>query len=285
MRAFSSLVACAYILPSVEPNRKDGINTQMYLDIKPANTSKHLEAIRLLTLSTFRLSYERSDSNRKRVGIIGPELAAIIPDAVEIVPKRTLPPLEKGGAPVELENFPRVNEQTLFMYSVGATQELAQMLSSFQSQAKIQMGKVATMYGELNQLEQLLSSSSDGDAELKMREAAAKAAIAKYDMELEISLAQNEKEYSKMVRVSEQEQAMRSEVLTMARLKREDEAATQRTEKALKIKFETSQRIDQARSQSAESAAALEHQQKLLLQKAAEEMKVKTSKVSFPLML
>ena len=74
----------------------------------------------MLPLSTFRLSYERSNSKRKRVGVIGPELAKVIPDAVEIS-KRTLPPRERGQPPTVLENFPSVNENTLFMYSVGAT--------------------------------------------------------------------------------------------------------------------------------------------------------------------
>eukprot|EP00970_Alexandrium_tamarense_P001736 scaffold224_cov181-Alexandrium_tamarense.AAC.21 len=240
----------------------------------------HLESIRMLPLSTFRLSYERSgsSSSRQRVGVIGPELAAIIPDAVDIVPRRTLPPREKGGKAIVLENFPSINEQTLFMYSVGATQELASQLSELEVYAKEQMNQVASMYGEISQLEQILSASSDGDAELRMREASAKAEIAKNEMELEILRAQNEEEYSEAMRASEQEQIRRSEELTLARLKREDEAAKVRTERAMKLKFEASQRIQQTRAESAEAVAAIEHEQKLLLQKAAEEMKVKTAK-------
>ena len=271
------LLNALYLLTAVAaaiPTKVDPI----YLDINPANTTNHLEAIRMLPLSTFRLSYERSESKRKRVGVLGPELAALIPDAVEIA-RRTLPPEEKGGAPIVLENFPSVNENTLFMYSVGATQELAKMLSELESESKSQMDQVAAIYGEVAQLERVLSSSSDGDAELRMREAAAKAAIAKSEMELEISRAKSEEEYAEEMRKSEAEQLRRSEELTLARLKREDEAAKMQTEKALKIKFETSQRIERARTESAEALAAVEHQQKLLLQKAAEEMKVKTAKV------
>jgi hypothetical protein len=235
----------------------------------------------MLPLSTFRLSYERSgsSSSRQRVGVIGPELAAIIPDAVDIVPRRTLPPREKGGKAIVLENFPSINEQTLFMYSIGATQELASQLSELEVCAKEQMNQVASMYGEISQLEQILSASSDGDAELRMREASAKAEIAKNEMELEILRAQNEQEYSEAMRASEQEQIRMSEELTLARLKREDEAAKVRTERAMKLKFEASQRIQQTRAESAEAVAAIEHEQKLLLQKAAEEMKVKTAKV------
>jgi len=239
----------------------------------------HLEAIRMLPLSTFRLSYERSDSNRSaRVGVIGSELVAIIPDAVDIVPKRTLPPREKGGKPIVLQNFPSVNEQTLFMYTVGATQELAHMLGELERQAEDQMDQIASMYGEVSQLEQIFSASSDGDAELRMREAAAKAEIAKNEMEMEILRAKNEEEYAETTRASEKEQTKRSEELTLERLKKEDEAARLRTERLLKAKFEASQRIERTRAEAAEAVAAVEHEQKLLLQKAAEEMKVKTAK-------
>mmetsp|Transcript_16153 Transcript_16153/g.38726 ORF Transcript_16153/g.38726 Transcript_16153/m.38726 type:complete len:259 (-) Transcript_16153:1263-2039(-) len=62
------------------------------------------------------------------------------------------------------------------------------------------------------------------------------------------------------------------------RLKKEDEAARMRTEMLLRSKFETSQRIERTRTETAEAVAAIEHEQKLLLQKAAEEMKVKTAK-------
>ena len=153
------------------------------------------------------------------------------------------------------------------------------LLNELEGESKSQMDEVARIYGEVVQLESLILSSSDGNAELRMREAASKTAIAKSEMELEIGRAKSEEEYLEAMRESELEQLRRSEQLTLERLKREDEAAKIQTEKALKIKFEAAQRIEQARTESAEAVAALEHQQKILLQKAAEEMKVKTAKV------
>ena len=236
---------------------------QIYLDVKPANTSMHLESIRMLPLTTFRLSY---DSKRKRVGVIGPMLAAVIPDAVDIVPKRTLPPREKGA------------KQTLFMYSVGATQELAQILSELSSRAEIQTREIASIHGEVTQLEKIISSSSDGGAELRMREAAAKAEIEKNEMEMTIMRANNEQEYSETLRKSEEEQLSKIEELTFKRLKREDMASRMRTKQLLRAKFEASQRIERTRADAAEAISLIEHEQKLVLQKAAEEMKVKTAK-------
>ena len=44
---------------------------QIYLDVKPFNTSKSLEALRRVPLMTYKLSYERSNTNRVRIGMIG----------------------------------------------------------------------------------------------------------------------------------------------------------------------------------------------------------------------
>lgn len=278
MIVLSTFVTACPLLAAAALTPNNAVD-QIYIDAAPANTTNHLEAIRMLPLSTYHLSHERSSSKRKRVGVLGPELASIIPDAVEIS-RRTLPPKEKGRAPIVYDNYPSINENTLFMYSVGATQELAKMLTKLEDEAKIQMDQMAAIYSEVAQLEQVLSSSSDGGAELRMREAAAKAAISKSEMEIEISRAKSEEEYLEEMRSSEEEQLKRSEELTIARLKREDEAAKVQTQKALQVKFETSQRIEQARSESTEVLAAIDHEQKLLLQKAAEEMKVETAKVS-----
>ena len=253
--------------------------TKVYLDVKPANTSLHLECIRMLPISTFRLSYERSDLNRTRIGVIGPTLAAVIPDAVDIVPKRILPPREKGGQPITLKDLPSVNEQTLFMYTVGATQELAQMVSQLESRAEVQMKDIANLYGEVTQLEKIFYSSSDGDAELRMREAAAKVEIAKNEMEVEIMRAKNEEDFIETTRKLEEEQLRRNEELTFERVRRENDAAKKRTEQLMRAKFESYQRIERTRAEAAEIMAAIEHDQKLLLQKAAEEMKIHTAKV------
>jgi len=285
--AIATIIGCSQlVLVSSSQTNNNRQHEQIYLDVKPANTTMHLESIRRLPLSTYRLSYERSASTstnnnseeRKRVGVVGSELASIIPDAVDIVPQRTLPPREKGGKPIVLNNFPSINEQTLFMYSVGGVQELDKLMTQLERKADAQMNEVASLYGEISQLEHILSASSDGDAKLRMREAAAKAEIAKNSMEMEVLRAKQEEEYTVATLQAEQEQLKKSEQLTLERLRREDEAARVRTEQLLRAKFEASQRIEQTKAQAAEAVAAVEHEQKLLLQKAGEEMKVKTAK-------
>ena len=275
MKAVAVVLSCLQL--SVHSARSVETN-QIYLDVKPANTSLHLESIRMLPVSTFRLSYERTDSNRTRVGVVGAALAAVIPDAVDVIPKRVIPPREKGGKPIVLENFPSINEQTLFMYSVGATQELAQMVSEIEKRAAAQMKEIADVYGEITQLEEIISASSDGEAELRMREAAAKVEIAKNEMELEIMRAKNEEEYSESIRKLEVEQLKRNEELTFERVKRENDAAKRKTDQLMRAKFEANQRIERTRAEAAEALAAIEHEQRILLQRAAEEMKIQTAR-------
>eukprot|EP00956_Cyclotella_meneghiniana_P042906 scaffold249348_cov72-Cyclotella_meneghiniana.AAC.7 len=80
------------------------------------------------------------------------------------------------------------------------------LLNELEGESKSQMDEVARIYGEVVQLESLILSSSDGNAELRMREAASKTAIAKSEMELEIGRAKSEEDYLEAMRESELEQ-------------------------------------------------------------------------------
>ncbi len=220
------------------------VNNQIYLDVHPVNTTSFLEAVRKLPLSTFRLT---NDQDRTRVGIIGQELARFIPDAVSILPDRTLLKKKNGEQPTTLRNFPSVNEPTVFMYSVGATQELAKLMDRLQIDANEQMQRISTIYSEIGHFEQLLSMTTGENSTLRMKEAASKAAIIKNEMEMELLRAKHEQEHAEITRASEEEQLRKSEEMTLARIKREDEAARLQAERAMLSKFEASQRIEKAK--------------------------------------
>lgn len=235
---------------SVEDNVSHATrNNHIYLDVLPANTTYFLESLRRIPLSTFRLV---NDKDRKRVGIIGHDLARIIPDAVSILPDRTLPTPKKnkgggGEATTTLRNFPTVNEPAVFMYNVGATQELAKLIDRLQMETSDQMKRILSMYTELGQLEQLLSLTTGENSTLRMKEAASKAAIKKNEVEMELLLAKHQQERAEVARASEDEQLRKSEELTLARMRREDEAARLQAERAMLSKFEASQRIEKAK--------------------------------------
>eukprot|EP00984_Skeletonema_dohrnii_P009754 scaffold3753_cov98-Skeletonema_dohrnii-CCMP3373.AAC.10 len=256
-------------------------NNQIYLDVHPVNTTSFLESLRKLPLSSFRLT---NDKDRTRVGIIGQDLAQIIPDAVSILPDQTLPTAKKkkGEAAqttsTTLRNFPSVNDGLVFMYSVGATQELAKLMDRLLNDSDDQMLRISSIFSEINHFEQLLALTTGENSTLRMKEAASKAAIIKNEMELELLRAKHELERAEMTRVSEEEQLRKSEEMTLARIKREDEAARLQAERAMLAKFEASQRIEKAKIQAAEAVAAIENEKRILFHKASEEMKVKTAR-------
>jgi hypothetical protein len=220
---------------------------RIYLDVETVNTTSFLESVRLLPLSFFRLAH---DKDRRRVGVLGHELARIIPDAVSILPNRTLPTLKNSGESQNtrtLRNFPSVNEPTVFMYSVGATQELAKLIDRLQFEADDQMQKMSSIFEEVSRFEQLLSLTTGENSTLRMKEAALKATIKKAETDMKLLRALSEQELAEKTRVTEKEQLKRSEEMTMARIKRQDAAARLQAERTLLAKFEASQRTEKAK--------------------------------------
>ncbi len=246
MKLFTSLTANVLlsVLAYVDADAalaSGGDNDIFYLDVHPANTKSFLEALRKLPLSTYRLT---NDQDRTRVGIIGQELARVIPDAVSF---RTVQAKKNGEEPTTLRNFPSVNEPTVFMYSVGATQELAKLMDQIQIDTNDQMQRISDIHSEIGHFEQLLAMTTGGNSTLRMKEAASKAAIMKNEMEVQLLRAKHEQEHAEITRASEEEQLRKSEEMTLARIKREDEAARSAAERAMLSKFEASRRIERAK--------------------------------------
>ncbi len=74
-------------------------------------------------------------------------------------------------------------------------------------------------------------------------------------------------------------QMVLSERLTLELLEKERESSRKRTEEAMLLKFEASQKVEKARLEAAEEMSRLQHEKNLALQKATEEMKIQTAKV------
>jgi hypothetical protein len=240
-----------------------------YLDVQPVNTTSFLETLRLLPLSSYTLA---NNEDRVRIGVLGHDLARIIPDAVSILTDRMLPVTKNGERSSKII---QVNEPTVFMMNVGATQELAKLVDRLELDAMEQMQQISSISNELA----LLSFATGENSTLRMKEAASKAAIRKSEVELDVLRAIQEQERMEKTKIAEKEQLKRSEEMTLARIKREDEAARLHAERGLLSKFEASQRVEKAKIEAAEAVAALENEKRILFQRASEEMKVKSAKV------
>eukprot|EP00814_Leptocylindrus_danicus_P021917 CAMPEP_0116024260 /NCGR_PEP_ID=MMETSP0321-20121206/12198_1 /TAXON_ID=163516 /ORGANISM="Leptocylindrus danicus var. danicus, Strain B650" /LENGTH=937 /DNA_ID=CAMNT_0003495931 /DNA_START=987 /DNA_END=3801 /DNA_ORIENTATION=- len=254
----------------------DDRSRRLYVDVEKANTTFHLEAIRRLPISSYKLEYERS-KNRTRVGAVGPNVA-LVPEVVEIVPKRVMPPIEKGGKPVELFDVPIVNEQKLFMYGIGATQELSTIVGDIEHKLIEQTEMISHAIGELSRLEQLLVASSEFTLEEKIKSANIESEISKAAIRMDVQRAEQEEKYGHALKSSEIVQLKKSEQLTLARLEREDISARKRADVLMNKKLETSRKVERARAEAAESVSAKEHERALKIQEVNEQMKAETAK-------
>lgn len=214
---------------------------------------------------------------------MGNNLADVIPDAVEIVPKRVLPPLEKGGEPITLYDVPVVNENTLFMYGVGATKELIDIVEDLRDKMSEQVERVMNLYGETAKLEHLMSKSSNEEAELRMRAAVAEAEALRAEMDVEIQRASDDEEFTKAQKEAELAQIRRNNQLTNERLRKEDEVSRLRAKEDLKVKFESNRRLEAARNNAAMLLSSVEYERELALQKTREDLKAQTAKVRIEL--
>ena len=202
----------------------------------------------------------------------------MIPEAVEIVPKRTLPPKVKGGKPVEIFNVPVVHDQTLFMYGIGATKEMAKILQGLESKIEDELAKSAKIEANVDKLEELTTSSMDGGAEVRMRASLADAKKLQAELEIEMERVKEATEYAEMVKEQELKQLERNEELVLARLGREDEAARLRAEAQMRKKLETAMQIEEARATSEEMQSAAMHERELEIQRMKEKMKAETAR-------
>ena len=99
---------------------------ELYRKVMPVNTSECLEKVTQLPLKVFEFKYD-SVQKRRQLGVIGRELESVLPEAVEVVKSQAFKNPDADGPPlVKLTNFPVVDKSVLFMYNVGATQELIQ---------------------------------------------------------------------------------------------------------------------------------------------------------------
>ena len=250
---------------------------QAYLDAEPVDSNHFLALIKEIKISRFR--WDLQSRNRERLGAIGPEIATLIPEAVEIVPKRILPPTVKGGEPIVLHDVPVVNDNMIFWMSVGAQQALIKRVESLSDSLSYQVDQVVRLFGETAKLDNLLSESSGVESELRMKASIAKAKIAQSDLEIDIQRAKEEKDYHDLQKQMEMMELKRNEELVALRLAQEVETSRSQAEEEMRIRFESNAKIDRARNDAAEAISLMQFERDISLQSISEKMKAESAKV------
>ena len=265
---------CAPITLSIlQPAQPPQSIQQTYLDAEPVDSNHFLDLIKEINISHFRLH------SKERLGAIGPEIATLIPEAVEIVPKRILPPTVKGGEPIVLHDVPVVNDNMIFWISVGAQQALIKRVESLADSLSYQVDQVVRLFGETAKLENLLSESSSLESDLLMKASIAEAKIAQSDLEIDIQRAEGEADYYDLQKQMEMMELKRNEELVALRLAQEEETSRSQAEEEMRIRFETNAKIDRARNDAAEALSLMQFERDISLQSVSEKMKAESAKV------
>ena len=267
LRVFALASVTLGVLQPVQPGH------EAYLDAELVDTSHFLGLINKIKLSHYRLG------SRKRLGAIGPDIARLIPEAVEIVPKRILPPTVKGGKPIVQLNVPVVNDNMLFWIAVGAQKELIKRVENLTTSMSLQVEQVVHLVGETAKLEHLLSESSSHESDLRIKASIAEAEIAQARLGIDVQRAQDETEYLELQKETEMFELKRNEELMALRMAQEEGTSRTQAREEMKIRFETNAKIDRTRAEAAEALSVMQYERDITLQKVSEEMKADTAKV------
>lgn len=251
--------------PQLEPH-----SNQIYLDVRPANTSHHLWMIRQLPLSTYRYSYDRE---RIRVGVVlaggggsDEKIQTIIPEAVDILPMKRLPDKRV------LKNVPIVNEQTLFFYGIGAIQELDFHVHNISQHFQTHSQKMKNFNQNLKLVEQKLEKQSDGKFEFQVRQNKAQVKSMEAKISLEKEKLKHEVEYIQSFERNEVARMERDSLQQKAQLKHSLKAQKIQHLEKLKHKLQTSTLLELSKQKSQNSLNEAQNQRLLEIQKQTHEL-------------
>ncbi len=94
-----------------------------YHEISTANISDSFFRIKNAPIKVYEFKYDTT-KGRKHVGIIGKDVQRWFPEAVDIVPRYTVPSQNNKKEKTVLTNFPIVDKNVIFMHGVAALQDV-----------------------------------------------------------------------------------------------------------------------------------------------------------------
>lgn len=210
----------------------------LYQQVSPANTSELLQIVSQLPMRVFELA-DDSMVGRRHFGVVGDELDALIPEAVVKSPLRT-----------------HVDDTLLFMYGVGAVQELA----SLQSELSTEASDVEKMATESSQRCRLLKSrieivADEADSRRVLDERDRRQELVEAEVGLEAEMEAEVESAGHRDRL-EREALVEASEKSRDRIRQEDAADAARHAEALRLREESTARQEAAKRET--DAALLE---------------------------
>ncbi|KAE9127837.1 hypothetical protein PF005_g9267 [Phytophthora fragariae] len=101
--------------------------------LQNVQAGKSLELLSKLTFKRYEFEYDSVEGRATQLGIIGPELQTVVPEAVQVLPERFVFDHKDRGK-IALRDLHVVDKETLYMHNLGVTQRVTLNLKAQQEE-------------------------------------------------------------------------------------------------------------------------------------------------------
>ncbi|KAL3673017.1 hypothetical protein V7S43_002314 [Phytophthora oleae] len=231
------------------------VTVEQYKDalqnIQDANVSESLELLRKLSLKRYEFKYDSVEGRSTLLGVLGPELRALAPDVVQVLPERFVFDRDSRGK-VALQNFHVVDKDALYMHNLGATQQL---LLDFQRQNEEILGlRQLTTEQEEKIIELQEYLEQEASAQLVQRRLIAETEVSKAEKLIEEAKVRGEEERKTLDLKRDHELQVENAKHSLEHRRMQEEDVTRRDQNRdlVQLQEESNIRIERARRETEE---------------------------------
>ncbi|KAG6623705.1 atpase family aaa domain-containing protein 3-b-like [Phytophthora cinnamomi] len=231
------------------------VTVEQYKDalqnVQAANLSESLELLSKLELKRYEFKYDSVVGRTTQLGILGPELRTVAPQAVQVLPERFVFDRD-GRGKVALQDFHIVDKDALYMHNLGATQQLIRNSRAQQEEilqlrhlTVVQQQKIDELQGYLEQ---------EASAQLVQKRLIAEAEVANTEKLIEEARVRGKEERKTLDLKRDHELQVQNEkhVLEQKRMLEEDAARRDQNRDLVQLQEESNIRIERARRETEE---------------------------------
>ncbi|RLN72313.1 hypothetical protein BBJ28_00020440 [Nothophytophthora sp. Chile5] len=221
------------------------------MNVQDANLSESLELLTKLALKRFEFKYDSVEGRANQLGLLGPELRAVAPEAVQILPERFVFDRD-GRGKIALQDFHVVDKDALYMHNLGATQQLIlqqrgqqQELLQLRKLTEVQQQKIDELQGYLDQ---------EASAQLVQKRLIAEAELAQTEKLIEEARVRGEEERATLDLKRDHELQLETEkhALAQQRLQEDDAARRDQNRDLVQLQEESNVRMERTRRETEE---------------------------------
>ncbi|GMF49227.1 unnamed protein product [Phytophthora fragariaefolia] len=259
--AIAALVSAASAARNSFRNSRRGggftanVTVEQYKDalqnVQRANLSESLELLSKLELKRYEFKYDSVQGRTTQLGILGPELRTVAPEAVQVLPERYVFDRD-GRSKIALQDFHVVDKDALYMHNLGATQQLILNLRA-QHEEVLELRKLtAVQQQKIDELQGYLEQ--EASAQLVQKRLIAEAELAQTEKRIEEARVRGKEERKTLDLKRDHELQVENEKHALERKRMEEDDAVRRDQNRdlVQLQEESNIRIERARRETEE---------------------------------